>query len=33
MAAWRTRRKMYASASLISVGPGLRSTIIAFSSS
>ena len=33
MAAWRTRRKMYASASLISADPGLRSTIIAFSSS
>ena len=32
-AAWRTRPKMYASASLISAGPGLRSTIIAFSSS
>jgi hypothetical protein len=33
VAAWRTRRKMHASASLISAGPGLRSTIIAFSSS
>ena len=33
MAAWRTRRKMYASASPISAGPGLRSTIIAFLSS
>ena len=33
IAAWRTRRKMYASASLISTVPGLRRTIIAFSSS
>jgi hypothetical protein len=33
MTAWRTRRKMYASASLISAGPGLRKAIIAFSSS
>jgi hypothetical protein len=32
-AAWRTWRKMCASASLISGDPGLRSTIIAFSSS